>query len=84
VRGFLLTLLVLAALVLLIVPYFVLPPALENLVARDVQDGLGLAERPGVELESDPQWKILLGEFSSGKVSMGEADLGGVRARTSR
>jgi hypothetical protein len=82
VRGFLLTLLVLAALVLLIVPYFVLPPALENLVARDVQDGLGLAERPGVELESDPQWKILLGEFSSGKVSMGEADLGGVRARS--
>jgi hypothetical protein len=57
VRGFLLTLLVLAALVLLIVPYFVLPPALENLVARDVQDGLGLAERPGVELESDPQWE---------------------------
>jgi len=82
VRGFLLTLLVLAALVLLIVPYFVLPPALENLVARDVQDGLGLAERPEVELESDPQWKILLGEFSSGKVSMGEADLGGVRARS--
>jgi hypothetical protein len=82
VRGFLLTLLVLAALVLLIVPYFVLPPALENLVARDVQDRLGLAERPGVELESDPQWEILLGEFSSGKVSMGEADLGGVRARS--
>ena len=51
-RGFLLTLVVLAAIVLLIVPYFVLPPALENLVARDVQERLGLTERPGVELET--------------------------------
>ena len=79
-RGFLLTLLVLAALVLLVVPYFVLPPVLENLVARNVQDRLGLAERPGVELDSDPQWRMLLGEFSDGKVSVGESDLGGVRA----
>jgi hypothetical protein len=80
VRGFLLTLLVLAVLVLLIVPYFVLPPVLENLVARNVQDRLGLAERPGVELDSDPQWEMLLGEFSSGNVSVGQTDLGGVRA----
>ena len=79
-RGFLLTLLVLAVLVLLIVPYFVLPPVLENLVARNVQYRLGLAERPGVELDSDPQWEMLLGEFSSGNVSMGQTDLGGVRA----
>ncbi len=79
-RGFLLTLIVLAALVLLIVPYFVLPPVLENLVARNVQERLGLAERPGVELNSDPQWEMLLGEFSNGNVSVGETDLGGVRA----
>ena len=79
-RGFLLTLVVLAALVLLVVPYFVLPPVLESLVARNVQDRLGLAERPGVELDSDPQWEMLLGEFSDGKVSVGESDLGGVRA----
>lgn len=79
-RGFLLTLVVLAVLVLLIVPYFVLPTALENLVARNVQDRLGLAERPAVELDSDPQWEMLLGEFSSGSVSVGEADLGSVRA----
>ncbi|MDP8900277.1 MAG: DUF2993 domain-containing protein [Actinomycetota bacterium] len=79
-RGSLLTLVVLAALVLLVVPYFVLPPVLENLVARNVQDRLGLAERPGVELNSDPQWRMLLGEFSGGKVSVGETDLGGVRA----
>jgi len=80
VRGFLLSLVVLAAFVLLVVPYFVLPPVLENLVARNVQDRLGLAERPGVELDSDPQWRMLLGEFSDGKVSVGESDLGGVRA----
>jgi len=80
VRGFLLSLVVLAAFVLLVVPYFVLPPVLENLVARNVQDRLGLAERPGVELDSDPQWEMLLGEFSDGKVSVGESDLGGVRA----
>ena len=79
-RGFLLSLVVLAAFVLLVVPYFVLPPVLENLVARNVQDRLGLAERPGVELDSDPQWEMLLGEFSSGNVSVGQADLGGVRA----
>ena len=80
-RAFLLTLVVLAVVVLLVVPYFVLPAVLENLVARDVQDRLGLAERPGVELDSDPQWEILLGEFSGGEVSVGETDLGGVRAR---
>jgi hypothetical protein len=79
VRGLLLTLVVVAAIVLML-PYFVLPTVLENLVARNVQDRLGLAERPGVELDSDPQWEMLLGEFSGGKVSVGESDLGGVRA----
>ena len=80
-RGFLLTLIALAAVVLLIVSYFVLPPVLENLVASDVEDRLGLAERPDVELDSDPQWEILLGEFSGGRVSVGGTDLGAVRAR---
>lgn len=78
-RGLFLTLIVVAAIVL-ILPYFVLPTVLENLVAREVQDRLGLAERPGVELDSDPQWEMLLGEFSDGTVSVGESDLGGVRA----
>lgn len=79
-RGLLLTLAVLAVLILLVLPYLVLPTVLENLVARNVQDQLGLVERPGVELDSDPQWEMLLGEFSSGKISVGRADLGGVRA----
>ncbi len=79
-RGFLLTLVILAVVVLMVVPYFILPLVLENMVARDVQDRLGLAERPGVELESDPQWEVLLGEFSSGRISVTEPDLGAMRA----
>ena len=70
----------LGALVFVVVPYFVLPTVLENLVARNVQDRLGLVEKPGVKLDSDPQWEMLLGEFSSGRVSVGGTDLGGVRA----
>ena len=69
-----------AAAVLLALPYLVLPPLLEGIVARNVQDRLGLAERPAVDLESEPQWEMLLGQFSGGKISVGEADLGGVRA----
>lgn len=78
-RGFLLFLLFLAAIILAL-PYFVLPTVLENLVAREVQDRLALPARPGVELDSDPQWEMLLGEFSQGRVSVGGTDLGAVRA----
>ena len=76
-RAFLIILVVLAV-VLLIVPRFVLPPVLEGLVARKVQEQLGLAERPAVELDSDPG--LLPGGFSGGDISLGETDLGGVRA----
>ena len=79
-RKLFLLVVVLSAVVLVALPYFVLPTVLENLVARDVRDRLGLAERPGVELESDPQWEMLSGEFSSGRISVGETDLGDVRA----
>ena len=78
-RGLLVILVVVAAFAL-VLPYFVLPPVLESLVARNVQGRLDLAERPAVELDSDPQWKMLFGEFSGGKVSVGQTDLGGVRA----
>lgn len=73
---------VLVAVVLVALPYFILPTVLENLVARDVQGRLGLAERPGVELNSDPRWRILRGEFSGGRISAGETDLEGVRAKS--
>lgn len=77
-RGFLLALIVAAALIL--VPYLVLPTFLENLVARDVQDRLGLPETPTVDLQSDPGWEMLRGRFSGGRISAGNLDLGGVRA----
>ena len=73
---------VLGAVVLVALPYFVLPTVLENLVARDVQDRLGLAERPSVELNSDPRWRMLQGEFSGGRISTGETDLEGVQAKS--
>lgn len=79
-RRLLLFLILLGVLVFFVVPYFVLPTVLENLVARNVQDRLGLAEKPGVKLDSDPQWKMLLGEFSRGRISVGGTDLGDVRA----
>ena len=81
-RGSLLTILVLAVLAVIALPYLVLSPVLEGAVARNLQDRLGLAERPAVDLESDPQWEMLLGEFSDGRISLGEADLGGVRAES--
>ena len=80
-RKLFLFLVVVGVLVFFVLPYFVLPTVLENLVARNAQDRLGLAERPGVKLESDPQWRMLLGEFSGGRITVGGADLGGVRAR---
>jgi hypothetical protein len=70
----------LVAAALFALPYLILPPVFEGVVARNVQDRLGLAERPSVDLESDPQWEMLMGEFSGGRVSVAEADLGGVRA----
>jgi LmeA-like phospholipid-binding len=75
-----LVILVVLAVVLLIVPRFVLPPVLEGLVARKVQEQLGLAERPAVDLDSDPRSGLLPGGFSGGDISVGETDLGGVRA----
>ena len=79
-RKFLLFLLLLVVLTVIALPYFVLPTVLEGFVARDVRERLGLAEEPAVELDSDPQWEMLLGEFSNGRISVGETDLGGVRA----
>lgn len=81
-RKLLIFLVVLGTVLFFVVPYFVLPTVLQNLVAQDVQDRLGLAERPGVELNSDPQWKMLQGEFSGGRISIGETDLGGVHAKS--
>ena len=46
--------------------YTLLPTLLEGLVARNLRDGLGLAEAPEVNLVSDPAPSVLLGRFEEG------------------
>ena len=65
--------------VALISTYTFLPPHLEDLVARDLQDRLGLSERPEVDLTSDPPPNVLLGRFEEGRVTITNPELGGVR-----
>jgi hypothetical protein len=66
--------------IVLVGTYTFLPPLAERMVARNVQEGLGLGERPQVELQSDPLPAMLAGKFSGGRVSLGDADLGVARA----
>ena len=76
----LVALLLAAVAVVLIITYTFLPPLIEGAVARSVKDRLGLEVTPGVEIESDPPPEMLAGRFSGGEVSLGGADLDGVRA----
>ena len=56
-----------------------LPPLLEGLVARNLQDGFGLVEKPEVDLTSDPAPNVLLGKFEEGEITLANTELGGVR-----
>ncbi len=78
VTGF--VLIVLAAAIVLVGIYTFLMPVAERMVARNVQNQLGLEERPQVKLESDSLPEMLAGEFSGGRISLGSVDLGDVRA----
>ncbi|WP_166396408.1 LmeA family phospholipid-binding protein [Rubrobacter marinus] len=64
--------------VLVVGTYTVLPPLVEGYVARNVQDRLGLAETPEVDLTSEPAPFMLLGEFSDGRVSLPPSVAGNV------
>jgi DUF2993 family protein len=66
--------------ILLVGSYTFLPPLAERVVARSVQEGLGLEERPRVELHSDPPPAMLVGRFSGGRISLENADLDDLRA----
>jgi hypothetical protein len=55
-----------------------LPPLLENLVAQDLQDELGLAEKPEVNLESDPS-NVLTGRFEGGRITLANPEFDDVR-----
>lgn len=65
--------------VLIIGTYIFLPPILEGYVARNLQDQLGLAETPGVNLTSDPPPRMLLGEFADGRVVLPPGVTGNLR-----
>ena len=66
--------------VLLVVgTYTFLPPLLEGYAARNLQERLGLAETPGVELTSDPPPLVLLGQFSDARVVLPPTATGNVR-----
>jgi hypothetical protein len=70
-----------ALLVLVLVvlaPYTVLPPLLESVIARTLQDRLALERAPEVELGSDPAPKMYVGSFSKARISATGVELGGV------
>jgi hypothetical protein len=67
------------ALIVLVCTYTFLPPLAEEMVVRNVQEGMGLRERPQVELQSGLPPAMLAGKFSGGRISLAEADLGDVR-----
>jgi hypothetical protein len=49
---------------------------LEDIFARNLRDGLGLAEAPEVRLVSDPAPSVLLGKFEGGEVTLTNPELG--------
>ncbi len=69
----------LVGVVLVVGTYTFLPPLLEGYAARNVQDRMGLAETPEVDLTSDPAPLMLLGRFSDGRVVLPSASAGNVR-----
>lgn len=68
-----------AAALLLVGPFTFLPSLVGNHVARNIQEELGLAEAPTVELENDEPLEMLVGQFSGGEIEMRDAEFGGVR-----
>jgi hypothetical protein len=54
----------------------------ERTAAENIQDRLGLENKPGVELESESPLNMLAGEFSGGHISIKDAQFGGVRAES--
>lgn len=69
----------LVAALTLIGPYTFLPSLVGEIVARNVQENLGLARTPTVELKNEEPLAMLAGEFSGGRISIRDATFGGVR-----
>jgi hypothetical protein len=68
--------------ILVVGAYVLLPPLLDNLVARNLQSRLGLDRAPEVSLEGDSA-SLLTGKFDGGRVVLPGLDLGGVRSEES-
>jgi hypothetical protein len=77
--GLVLLVVVFAILVIVIAPYTFLPNRLESTVASALQTRLGASTPPDVSLDSDPQWRMLTGDFSDGTVALGAPDIVGIR-----
>ena len=64
---------------LVIGAYTFLPALVEGMVARNLENNLGLSRTPEVSLSSDPAYEILAGRFDSGEVILREPEFAGVR-----
>ncbi len=71
---------VVVATVFVIGPFTFFPSLVGSLVARNIQEELGLAETPTVELVNDEApLEMLAGQFTGGEVSIRDAEFGGIR-----
>jgi hypothetical protein len=68
-------------LVVLIVTYTFLPALFGNLFGERLKNELDLQAAPEVSLRSESPPAMLAGDFTQGKVSLAQADFGGVRPR---
>jgi hypothetical protein len=68
----------LVAVLIALAPYTILPAALESLIASTLQDRVGIAQTPEVELESSPPPMMYAGSFSKARIAVKEYDLGGL------
>ncbi len=71
----------LLCLVVLIGTYTFLPAWLDNLFGESLKNELDLQSAPDVRLQSESPPAMLTGDFTQGKVSLSQADFGGVRPR---
>lgn len=70
---------IILAVVLLVGAYTFLPALVEGVVARDLENNLGLSRTPEVSLSADPAYEMLAGNFDSGEVVFREPEFAGVR-----
>ena len=68
----------LVAVLIALAPYTFLPGVLEGVIASTIQDQVGLAQTPDVELESSPPPMMYAGSFSKARISVKGYEIGGV------